>query len=298
MKPKILLELVEIKSAVASVLPFIVGLLYVAYRQWPITWLNVGIFFVAMLAFHLATNVWDNFQDFLHAKDETFKQGVNNVVGREGVTKQQVGMVLGVLVSIATGLGLYLWWQVGGWLWPLLGLISYFVGFSYAGGPKPISRTPFGEFFSGVTMGYVILLMVVYLNVPVMTWHIAWQTMLVAGLGVFSIANIMLANNIGDYLEDLGEERHTLAVVLGQSKALIVFISLYIAGYLTLITAVIFGILPWSALITLLALPVIIKNFKFFWHDRTKRGSFLLSIKNTVLLMVLFIVGMIIGLVL
>ncbi|QBO35937.1 prenyltransferase [Periweissella cryptocerci] len=255
------------------------------------------ILFVAMLAFHLATNVWDNFQDFLNAKHETFKQGVNNVVGREAVTKQQVGMVLAVLVGIATILGVYLWLQVGGWLWPLLAFISYFVGFFYAGGPKPISRTPLGELFSGVTMGYVILLMVVYLNIGVMTWHWAWQTLLVSGMGVFSIANIMLANNIGDYIEDLAEERHTLVYYLGQSKALIVYLSLYIAGYLTLITTVVLGILPWTVLLALLAWPVIIKSFKFFWHDRTKRGSFLLTIKNTVLIMVLFIVGMIVGLI-
>lgn len=298
MQKKVLLDLVEIKSGIASVLPFLVGLLYSAYAGFKIDWLSIVMFFIAAVSFHLAANVWDNFQDFTNAKHETFKAGINDVIGREGVAKKQVMTVLAVLVVLATVLGFATWARVGGWLWPLLSLISYAVAFFYSAGPKPISRTPFGELASGLTMGYIIVLLVVLLNNPThVDWRLAGQVFLVSGLGVFSIANIMLANNIGDLPEDIKEDRHTLAFYLGQTKGLILYLILYVLGYASLIAAVVMGILPWTVLITIIAVPVIIKHFKFFWHDRTKRGSFLLTIKNTVILMALFIIGMILGLI-
>lgn len=298
MQRKVLMDLVEIKSAIASVLPFLVGILYSIYAGLKLDWLSIGMFFIAAVSFHLATNVWDNFQDFRNAKHDTFKQGVNDVIGREGVSRQQVVTVLVILFASATILGLATWARVGGFIWPLLSLISYGVAFLYSGGPKPISRTPFGEVASGLTMGYVIVLLVVLLNNPEINGKLFGDVFLVSGLGVFAIANIMLANNTGDYEEDVKEERITLAVVLGQTKALVLYAALYVLGYLSLITAVIMHLLPWVTLIALAAIPVLIKHFKFFWHDRTKKGSFLLTIKNTVILMALFILGMIIGIIL
>lgn len=295
MQRKVLMDLVEIKSAIASVLPFLVGILYSIYAGLTINWLSVVMFFIAAVSFHLATNIWDNFQDFRNAKHETFKQGVNDVIGREGVSGKQVLTVLITLFGLATILGFVTWARVGGWIWPLLSLISYAVAFLYSSGPKPISRTPFGEIASGLTMGYIIVLLVVLLNNPNVNGQLFGDVFLVSGLGVFAIANIMLANNTGDYVEDVKEERMTLAVILGQTKALILYAILYVLGYASLIAAVIMHLLPWTTLITLIAIPVLVKHFKFFWKDRTKRGSFLLTIKNTVILMALFIIGMIIG---
>src|SRR5699024_11780634 len=51
--------------------------------------------------------------------------------------------------------------------WPLLimGLIGFWVVYWYAGTPLPLSRTPFGELASGLTMGYLIFLSATYVNI-------------------------------------------------------------------------------------------------------------------------------------
>ena len=297
MQRKVLMDLIEIKSAIASVLPFIIGVLYTSYHHITLDWVNIGLFFLAAVAFHLATNVWDNLQDYLTAKHATFKAGVNDVIGRESLTKQQVEKVLLTLMIIATGLGLLVWVRVGGIVWPILAILSYGVGFLYSGGPKPISRTPLGETFSGLTMGFVIVLMVVLVNNVKLTGSLVWTVFITAAIGVFSIANIMLANNIGDYQEDLKEDRHTLVYYLGQTKALYLYLILYTCGYLSVGYGVLVHILPWPTLLSLIGILPIVNHFKYFWQDRTKKGSFILPIQNTVIIMGLYIIGLLMAII-
>ena len=133
-----------------------------------------------------------------------------------------------------------------------MGLIGFVVAYWYAGTPLPLSRTPFGELASGLTMGYLIFLSATYVNVaPTFTTELVLHAIVASAISWFAIGDIMLANNIGDYEEDLAENRHTLVWYLGKERAVKVFGWIYLAGYIVLILAVILRILPWPALITL-----------------------------------------------
>ena len=106
----------------------------------------------------MATNANDNYQDFLHAPRDAANQEFledTNVVGANQISIKQARTLTFGLGGISLILGLWLGGQTG---WPLLwmGIYSYAVGYFYAGGPKPISSGPFGEFFSGFTMGFMI----------------------------------------------------------------------------------------------------------------------------------------------
>ncbi|KLD57127.1 hypothetical protein WP50_36055 [Lactiplantibacillus plantarum] len=67
LKPKVFLEFVEIKSLIASVLPFVLGSMYAYYNYHQLHLGYLLLFFIASSLFHMATNANDNYQDFLHA---------------------------------------------------------------------------------------------------------------------------------------------------------------------------------------------------------------------------------------
>ncbi|KRN75954.1 UbiA family prenyltransferase [Weissella minor] len=292
---KNLLKLLEVQSLVAAALPLMLGFLYTLNVYQQFNGVNALVFALIAFALQMGVNVWNNLQDFRAASSEEWKNGVNNIVGAAGYTVRQVGLVLFILVGFAGIAGLWLVTRTG---WPLLimGLIGFLVAYWYAGTPLPLSRTPFGELASGLTMGYLIFLAAVYVNVaPLLTWTLIWHAMVASAIAWFAIADIMLANNIGDYEEDLAEGRRTLVALLGKPNALRLFVGIYVAGYVVLIIAVVLGILPWPSLLALISAPVVFKQVRQFQADPQKK-NFPLAIKNVVLISITLALGLIIAL--
>lgn len=296
MTVKNLLKFVEIQSLVASLLPLILANLYSLNSYHQLHWLPALAFALVAFALQMGVNVWNNLQDFKHAQSEDWKNGVNNIVGTAGITEKQGYGVLLVLVLLAASLGLWLVGQTG---WPLLvmGLIGFVVAYWYAGTPWPLSRTPFGELASGLTMGYLIFLAGVYINVaPAFSLTMALKAMLASAVAWFAIADIMLANNIGDYEEDLAEGRHTLPSYLGKARAVKLFGWIYVMGYTLLGIAVLLGVLPRPALTAGLSIPIVYKNTRRFQADPAKGHNFIQAIRNALVISITLAIGLLLAL--
>lgn len=155
MKPKVFLEFIEITSLIASVFPFVLGVMYAYYNYHTINVVNTILFFIAANLLQMAVNANDNYQDFIHSDDDEEFKSQTNVVGVNNISITTARTITYSLAGIVAVIGLYLVTRVGlPLLW--LGLFSFAVGYFYAAGPRPISNTPFGEIFSGVTMGFII----------------------------------------------------------------------------------------------------------------------------------------------
>lgn len=302
MKAKVFLEFVEIKSLIASVLPFVLGSLYAVYNYHQ---LHLGYligFFIASSLFHMATNANDNYQDYLHAPRNADNQEfleATNVVGVNQISIRQARVITFGLGGLSLILGLWLVSRTG---WPLLwmGLYSYAVGYFYAGGPKPISTGPLGEFFSGFTMGFMIFWIAVYINTydqVALTWRGTLNVLLASGIAIFAIANIMLANNICDQEEDVALGRHTIVSYFGKPTMLRVFALNYVFGYVCLLLAVWRGVLPLFSLLTLISIIPVWHNTRLFLAKQVKRETFILAIKNATLLCLSFVLFMGLGLI-
>lgn len=289
------LKFVEIQSLVASALPLILGNLYAANTYHHMNAVPAIVFVIVAFALQMGVNVWNNLQDFKSATSDEWKNGVNNIVGSGGITPREGWTTLIGLVLIVVVGGLWLVTQTG---IPLLimGLIGFAVAYWYAGTPLPLSRTPFGELASGLTMGYLIFLSATYVNVaPVFNGELLLHAIVASAISWFAIGDIMLANNIGDYEEDLAENRHTLVWHLGKERAVKLFGWIYLAGYLMLILSVVLGILPWPALLALVSFPIVRKNSRAFQANPIK-PNFPQAIKNAVVISVTLAIGLVIGL--
>ena len=298
---KTFLKLTEIQTKIASLFPFLIGLLFVSYRFGTINKLNTLVFFSSMLIFDLTTTAINNYMDYRKATDnhDFDYRKERNVIGQEELTEKSVLIVILIMLSIATGLGLYLV-HLTNILVLAIGAICFFIGIFYTFGPIPLSRLPLGEFFSGITMGFGIVFLIFYVNsYNLGIIDISWVRPLVAininliEIGsiilvslpsVFTIANLMLANNICDFEEDVRNHRFTLPYYIGQVKAVKLFSFLYSAAYFAIIVAVILGVYHPIMFLSLISLIPVRKNTQIFRAKQKKSETFVIAVKNLILI--------------
>jgi 1,4-dihydroxy-2-naphthoate octaprenyltransferase len=204
-----------------------------------------------------------------------------------------------VLFTVSAALGLYLAVLTDIVIF-LIGGLCFLCGVFYTYGPVPISRQPLGEALSGIFYGLLIPFIILYINLPAGTFlslnvnlktiSLDLQVLPLFSLILFSIApfattaNIMLANNICDLEKDIAVKRHTLPYYIGK-KALYLFAGLYYLTYFATIAMVIFRILSPICLLSLVTIIPVQKNINIFLKKQEKASTFLMSIKNYIIIM-------------
>ena len=296
-----MIELVELRTKIASVIPFVVGLLYSIWTFGNFNAVNMILFFIGMVCFDMATTVMNNLMDYVKAKNETYRQE-ENIIGTSSLTVKQAAMIFGSLVGVATIIGIILVMRTNVILL-FVGMLCFVIGIFYTFGPIPISRMPLGEVLSGVTMGFGIFWIVIFLNSPESSF--AWmgleEGMLVVRLAlldhfkvvllslplVCTVANIMLSNNLCDLETDITNHRYTLVYYIGKATALKLYQGLYLISFIAMVLAVGFKIAPILMLGTLVVGIPVYKNIQVFIQKQEKRSTFALAIKNMLMIHVM-----------
>ena len=277
----VFLELVEIKAKTASILPMLLGVCMSVYYYHSFNLINSILFFIAMLLFNMAVDMMDNYNDYNHAVDtEDYKKNTN-IIGREKISPRLVLTLILIFSIIAAGIGIYLVTRVG---LPLLwmGIFCFAVGILYSSGPFPMNGLPVGEFFSGFTMGFMIMLISVYIN-KTGSFDWSWSNLLKIWLVALPcelwISNLMLTNNICDAQEDEDNHRHTIIHFIGVQQGLNSFTTKNVIAFLAIITAVMARLAPWTMLLTLLIIPFVVKQTKLLYHEQVKKRTFPCAVK-------------------
>lgn len=291
------LKLVEIQTKLASLFPFIVGCLFVSYRFHVLNPINTTIFFFSMLFFDMTATAINNYMDYRKATSEEYRRR-ENIIGQERLSEALVIFTIILLLAIATVLGLVLVARTD-LIVLLIGMACFGIGILYSFGPIPLSRMPIGEIFSGVTEGLGVLFLTVYVNatnqgIANLTWEgrtitgqadllLLFEIVLVSLPCMFTIANIMLANNICDLDDDIKNHRFTLPYYIGKRYAIWLFNGLYAATFAAIVACVLFKILPMIMLLALLAIIPVYKQVKQFNQIQVKSKTFVVAVKNLVL---------------
>ena len=209
--------LVQAQTTVISALPYLLGcaFTYFYYRHF-----NLGdtiLLFIAVISFHLAVNGHNQYTDYQRFTTSG-SVSENNIIAKFKIALPWARLIIGSLVLISAIIGIYLTIKAG---WPLLliGILSFIIGYAYSGGHHPILKTPLGEPASGITMGYNITLLAIYINIY--NSHqfdpFFWLTGLLVSLpAILVISNVMLGNNICDRKEDVQIGKRTLVYYIGR----------------------------------------------------------------------------------
>ncbi|WP_422802291.1 1,4-dihydroxy-2-naphthoate polyprenyltransferase [Streptococcus thoraltensis] len=306
----IFLEFVELRTKVASVFPMTVGILWSVYHYQQFNLLNTALFILAVLSFDMCTTAINNTIDYKKAVDRTY-QKEDNVIGKHHLDYKQMVNIIFMLLIFASLISLILVYRTDVLLLPIGG-ICFLIGIFYTFGPFPLSRLPLGELFSGVTMGFGIFFLAIFVQHPntllsshwagtVMTidWH--WiETIIIFWLSlplVCLIANIMLANNLCDFEQDLKNERQTLVYYIGEENALLLYTLLSIIPWVVWYLGIILGQIPLIGVAGVVIMPLYAKHLKTFRKEQIKRQTFVMSIKNFVLFSVMYLLTILIALI-
>ena len=282
------LDYVEITTKITSVLTFLMTVAYLFSMRQPINGKRTLIFFASMFLFDLTTTAINNYVD-TKTNDQTLQ-----------FKRRTAFFIILILFVLSAALGIYLACLTDV-IVLLLGGLCFLCGVLYSYGPIPISRQPFGEIFSGFFYGLLIPFILLYINMPKGTYFsfaVNFQTislnlqimplitvLLLSAAPVCVTANIMLANNLCDIENDILVKRYTLPYYLGNRKALSLFAGLYYFTYFATIVMVILRILSPVCLLSLLTVFFVQKNINKFIKKQDKATTFILAVKNFVIIM-------------
>jgi 1,4-dihydroxy-2-naphthoate octaprenyltransferase len=242
----------------ASFVPVLLGTALAMYE----TDLHFGLFLAMLLASLLiqaATNMFNEYYDYVRGLDTEDSHGIGGAIVREGIRPKTILNVALSLYGIALLLGIYICSSSSWWL-ALVGLFCMLIGYLYTGGPLPIAHTPFGEIVSGFFMGMIIILISFFIQTGTVT-----STSVLVSIPIFILVGaIMLSNNIRDLDGDKEFGRKTLAILIGRKAAIKLLAGMFIISYAWVFILIALNIIsPWLAIVVLSA-PKAIKATKGF----------------------------------
>jgi 1,4-dihydroxy-2-naphthoate octaprenyltransferase len=255
------LQIVEIRTKIVSVSGFLIGTLFAAVQLGSFSLAVALLLLAAVLAVDMATTAFNSFFDHVSGVDRRDRNHERDKVLLHEDVPAGVALVVALaLILVAMVLGILLAWLVGGWI-IVVGAVSMVVGFLYNAGPVPISRTPFGEFFAGGFLGWLLVILAALVHVAAAAPNESFLTalrqhealtiphLLEVGLpSFFMVASILTVNNTCDMDGDRRSGRRTLSIVMGHqtSRALV-----------PLLGAIGFSYAAWLAWRTVLPLVVL-----------------------------------------
>lgn len=260
-----LIPLTRPRTLAAALGPTILGATFSYYTFGALHGTGLAIFhtiliFLAVVSAQIIANLWNELKDFKSGLDAGQKIGNAGSLTRGAVTPKLISTMIKVLMIVPIIIGLYLSATITWWYIPA-GIICILISFLYSGGPKPISRTPFGEISSGIAMGFAIVLITGF----AWTRELSLAFLIPALPATLLVGSIMLTNNIRDIRNDEKHGRRTLPIVLGRDRAISLMSITYIFNFFWICAWIYLKVLPISALLALLAIIPAFKTIKTFY---------------------------------
>jgi len=277
----------------------LVGVAVAAYKGFELNPLHVILTIVGALLAHISVNVLNDYFDYRSGIDLATKRtpfsGGSGVLPA-GLLKAQQVYLLGLASLIGVGaIGIYFTFEYGWAILPL-GILGMLVIYLYT---THITKNPLlCAIAPGLGFGPLMVVGTYFTQTG--------EYSLAAGLASlvpgFLVSNLLLLNQFPDIEADKVAARRHLPIAFGRQFSARVYAALMIATYVSMAVAVSFSVLPLTALIGLLALPLaaktvtgVLKNY----DDTEKLLPFLgLNIQVILLTTLLTGVGILLGLLL
>ncbi|TPR50412.1 prenyltransferase [Apilactobacillus micheneri] len=274
------LNLIVLGPLLTTIFAFLLGITFVLGNFGSINIWHSLLFLIVALLMHMFTNVTDNLEDYKKAVKHSAHGFIENtrVKGLSITKATRLDIALAILIAV---LGIYLVFITTYWLL-LIGLWGFGVAFFYSAGKHSLSTTRFGDFASGFTMGIGITFACILINVPLNEINLGLliTAIIASGLTIFSITNMVLANNICDEQDDIDLHRMTIVARIGKDNALKLYAAYYVLMYVSIVVSVIFQWLPWTMLLVLISIPKVWNNTKIFFKKQVKTETFGLTVQN------------------
>lgn len=258
-KIKIWIDAARPKTLWAGIAPVMIGTA-IAYGDGKFHILSALAALVASLLIQIATNLANDYYDFIHGADTTERLGPRRIT-QAGLVKPHIVKIAFIFTfSLAFLIGLYLIWR-GGWPILTIGILSIILGILYTGGPFPLGYHGWGDIVVLIFFGPVAVGGTYYVQALEIT-----PIVLIAGLspGLLSMA-LLTVNNLRDIHTDRKAGKKTLAVRFGEFFTRMEYlISITIACIIPAILFLIKGDHPYAVATTFVFIPAIPSIYSIF----------------------------------
>lgn len=287
----------------ASVVPVLLGSVYAWYVTDKFHWVLFIQALVAALLYHIGSNLVNDYFDFKHGIDRDGTFGGSGMLTSGAMTPAQFLQGIWVSLGFGTVLGLFIAWQLMNLHGQQAALNLLVVGAAglvgtiwYTAGKGSAKYNALGEPLVFIMFGFGYVLGA-YL---VQTGELPLNAALVSIPIGLLITAILQANDTRDIADDSAGGIKTQSILLGPTGARFYYSVLLFGSYAAVVGLVIGKVLPWSALLPLLTLPLAFVLHRLFWTVRDVKSELLLgSVEATAKLNVpfglLYCIGIIIG---
>ncbi len=231
----------------ASVVPVLVGT-GVAVTAGPVAWWRAAAALVVSLALQIGVNYSNDYSDGIRGTDAD-RVGPVRLTASGLASPRRVLTGAMVCFAVAGAVGLTLaavtsWWLI------LVGAASIAAAWFYTGGSRPYGYRGLGDLAVFVFFGLVAVIGTAYVasSPPHVT---ALAVLCAVPCGLLAVA-VLVANNLRDIPRDAQVGKRTLAVLLGDRRTRIGYVSCIVVAFTFVVAAAV--IHPWAA-VGLLAIP-------------------------------------------
>lgn len=257
----------------AGVLPMtltagaVAGLLAARRPGFALGWFMLA--FIGIVLAHISNNLLNDLFDTAEGLDTSeYPRALyaphpilSGMISREGLVRAAVAVNVGDLVVLAVLIG------ARGWLVFAFAVAGLVLNVAYTAPPLRLKKRGLGEADVLVVWGPLMIAGTYYSAVG----HLPWQVWLAAiPYGLLCTA-VLMGKHIDKLPWDSRAGVYTLPVVLGEARARTVTKALMIGFYGSVVVFVAAGILPWPALASLGALPLLIRALKALSRPRPAR---------------------------
>jgi 1,4-dihydroxy-2-naphthoate octaprenyltransferase len=291
--PRLVWSLFRPHTLTASFVPVLIGSALAWRTTGHLRILLLAAMLIASVLIQAATNMFNEYFDYVGGLDTAQSVGIAGAITQDGLAPKTILRIAVAALGLATLLGVFICALSSWWLAPI-GALCMAMGYLYAGGPHPISATPFGEIFAGGFMGSGIILLSCFIQQK----FVNGAEVLASIPSAILIGAILTSNNIRDLVGDREHGRRTLVILLGHEKAVWLLAASLAAANLWVVALVVARILPPLALLALGSLAPSIAAIRVFRAGGTP-AEMMLGMKrvaqtNTVF-GVLLLIGLLIG---
>ena len=239
---------------IATAIPIMVGWILAAHKTAWHPW-RFAIIILGSLIVHLATNLGNDYFDFVQGTDEGEAIGGSRVIQENKISVRAIRNVTIMLYGIAVVIAFLMITYLKIWyLWIPVGF-AFFSSIFYVAPPIKYGYRGLGELFVGINMGPLMVAGTYWAIAEKLSWDPIFISI---PLGLM-VASILYYQNLPDINTDARAGKRTLAVRLGKDKAIIGLILIFLMIYLSIVLLILFHLLPLAADLTLLTIPIFLK---------------------------------------
>ncbi|WP_253202126.1 1,4-dihydroxy-2-naphthoate polyprenyltransferase [Subtercola sp. PAMC28395] len=215
--------------------------------NWALAALSLGV----ALFLQIGVNYSNDYSDGVRGTDE-FRVGPPRLTGSGVANPKRVLAVAVIFFTLGALAGLAIVVLTGHYWLLIPGVIAIAAAYFYTGGKRPYGYYGFGEVFVFIFFGVVATVGTTYILSG--TYNVE---SLVASVGAGAIAcAVLMANNIRDIDQDKVAKKRTLAVLVGNRVARVVYVLFMLVAYV--VAALVSWIYPLALLVfftLLIAIP-------------------------------------------